>query len=439
MDEKCKRDRSVIDVALGATADAANAAKEKISGLVDMLEPVMLPEYTQPQYLRDEDPDRNESGVTRRLRLIRGDPRSLRNNRLYMSAVGSMSRRAATNLPVKWRDPCVADCTKVPLYDVVLTPLRQLWLVGPYTLHKALMSPFVMVAGKKVAGERVEDPSLFTGLVRFDLSDADLGDGQPYVTVYGNAARLWSGYPTGREQPATGRLAAATLVKYDWPYIRQWIDYHRSVGVEHFFVYNNGEPRISEAIAGCGCVTEVAWEYPYVVYPREWYPWWPNDSHFYTQPPAMAHCWLRYGPVWDWLLLIDCDEFVNPRLRDSLTHCLDGAADDVGAVSFMSQWYGDSGYDGVPSSPLTVYTRRERGVTGSTKVAVRPEAVVSWAVHDAELRPGWRAVHEPPDSVVINHYSAASDHHARRGAKALKFANEVEDTRLALRWLEVNK
>ncbi|HTE05590.1 MAG TPA: glycosyltransferase family 2 protein, partial [Planctomycetota bacterium] len=48
-------------------------------------------------------------------------------------------------------------------------------------------------------------------------------------------------------------LSACCIAKQEHAYLEEWIDYHLRVGVEHFFIYDDGDPGdqpLAELLAG---------------------------------------------------------------------------------------------------------------------------------------------------------------------------------------------
>lgn len=83
------------------------------------------------------------------------------------------------------------------------------------------------------------------------------------------------------------------------PYLREWIEFHRIVGVEHFYLYNNmstdGYKDILEPYMEEGLVTLTDWNVPH------------------GQISAYWDCVGRFAAESRWIGFIDLDEFVVPR------------------------------------------------------------------------------------------------------------------------------
>jgi hypothetical protein len=93
-------------------------------------------------------------------------------------------------------------------------------------------------------------------------------------------------------------------VKDEGPYLREWIEYHRLVGVEHFYLYDNGSSdsttRIMDEYRRRRLVT--------------WRPWPERPGQLSAYKDALA----AYGNESFWMAFIDVDEFIVPAVGDSL-------------------------------------------------------------------------------------------------------------------------
>lgn len=118
-------------------------------------------------------------------------------------------------------------------------------------------------------------------------------------------------------RPERGRMAVGKashvslccIFKDEAPYLEEWIEYHRIVGVDHFYLYDNNSSddyigRIRRYMDE-GVITLVRWE----------------PEH--AQAAAYEDCIQRYAGETDWLGFIDVDEFVVPLLMDTVGEFLD--------------------------------------------------------------------------------------------------------------------
>jgi len=95
----------------------------------------------------------------------------------------------------------------------------------------------------------------------------------------------------------TAYLSVCAVYKNEAPYLREWIEFHRLVGVEHFFLYNHrSTDEHREMLA------------PYleegVVSLRDW------DAELLDQREVYDHCLEEHGHRSRWIAFIDLDEFL---------------------------------------------------------------------------------------------------------------------------------
>ena len=98
------------------------------------------------------------------------------------------------------------------------------------------------------------------------------------------------------DRPAMPYLAVCACLGYDAPYLHEWIEFHRLVGVERFLLYNNGDREVQRELLA-----------PYVeegvVVLHEW-------TVFPPQTPAYNHLLAHHREGARWVAVIDTDEFL---------------------------------------------------------------------------------------------------------------------------------
>ncbi len=103
-------------------------------------------------------------------------------------------------------------------------------------------------------------------------------------------------------------LALCAIYRWEAENLREWVAFHRVVGVERFFLYDNAsEDEHLEALApfiADGSVTV----HPWPVFPG--------------QGPAYDHCLARHGHEARWIGFLDVDEFLFSSTGKPLTDVL---------------------------------------------------------------------------------------------------------------------
>ncbi len=99
-------------------------------------------------------------------------------------------------------------------------------------------------------------------------------------------------------------LSVCAMFKNEGRYLKEWIEYHKIAGVDHFYLYNNfssdNYKEILEGYVNRGEVTLIDW---------------PVKSGQYQ---AYQHCIDNYKDSTKWILYLDLDEFAVPKSSDNL-------------------------------------------------------------------------------------------------------------------------
>ena len=149
-------------------------------------------------------------------------------------------------------------------------------------------------------------------------------------------------------------LSVCAVYRDEGPYLREWVAFHRVVGVERFFLYSNrsSEDGHREALA------------PYVdegvVTLHEWPDCLPPGivTGEATQAATYQHCIQNYANDSRWIAFIDLDEFLFSPLDRSLPDLL-AEYERWPGVGVNWACFGASGHVTKPDALVTeAYTRR---------------------------------------------------------------------------------
>ena len=139
-------------------------------------------------------------------------------------------------------------------------------------------------------------------------------------------------------------LSICAVYRDEAPYLREWVAFHRVVGVERFFLYNNNSTDDHRAALA-----------PYidegVVVPHDW-PDWPAQMQTYDD------CLKRYRDESRWIAFIDLDEFLFSPTGRPVPEILTGFEQWPG-VGVNWAVYGSSGHKTKPEGlVIENYVRR---------------------------------------------------------------------------------
>jgi len=134
-------------------------------------------------------------------------------------------------------------------------------------------------------------------------------------------------------------LSIAAIFQNEAPYLKEWIEYHKLAGVEHFYLYNNSSSdNYLEVLA------------PYIEQGLVELTFWPSpesDKPFHTfcfsvQPGAYMDAVTKSRNISKWLALIDTDEFLFSVLDEDVAKCLEKRFPGVSGLNVNWQCYGTS-------------------------------------------------------------------------------------------------
>jgi len=253
-------------------------------------------------------------------------------------------------------------------------------------------------------------------------------------------------------QHSTARyLSVCAIFQNEAQWLREWIEYHRLIGVEYFLLYNNGssddwqavlQPYIEE-----GVVRVIDWGTGDDPFPDE-------------QIRAYNHSLRQLRRTSEWVAYIDIDEFIVPIECDSLADFLRDY-EEYGGVVLNWRTFGTGGVELLDEGELLIEALQkavdQKGhETEVVKSIVRPRRTLHPnGVHRFFYRPGFFAVDtnfersnpiEPRccarkvlfDRCLINHYRLrtcdwAFGEKARRNAHFYGTTMEKERSQLKLK------
>jgi hypothetical protein len=136
-------------------------------------------------------------------------------------------------------------------------------------------------------------------------------------------------------------LSLCTVFKNEAAYLREWIEYHLLIGVEHFYLYNNlSNDTYYEKLQSYidrGQVTLYDW---------------PAQQ---PQSSVYEHCFKKHSNDTSWLFCIDVDEFTVPKYETSLIDWLK-PYEKYPAVAIHWKFFGTSGMLKRPEKSLVTET-----------------------------------------------------------------------------------
>lgn len=229
-------------------------------------------------------------------------------------------------------------------------------------------------------------------------------------------------------------LSICGIVKDENDYLEEWINYHRLIGVEHFYIYDNGsQVPVKDTIEQLGFGPFIT----VIDFPGK-------NQHV----KAYAHCLRHYGESSRWIAFIDIDEFIVPNTPGhSLPEFLIDY-EEYGGLGVNWLIFGSNGHQHKPAyAQLESFTRRsETGFHPNKhiKSIVQPKFVKSaFKSHCFQYIPGKHCVNEhflpiadsfsenSTSKIQLNHYYCRSfeEYQAKikRGISDTKRKRKIEE------------
>ncbi len=161
------------------------------------------------------------------------------------------------------------------------------------------------------------------------------------------------------------RFSIIACVRWETRYIVEWLSYHRSIGVDHVYLYCNDDDPTELYRVILPFMTE---KEPFITF---------NHYSFQGLQFQMYFHGLRtYSHETQWLMFLDADEFLCIRNLNSIPVFMERFGTSVDAVYFNWCSFGHNGHMTRPNGDVLLnYTRRERTVTPFTKVFIKSKSV----------------------------------------------------------------
>ena len=236
-------------------------------------------------------------------------------------------------------------------------------------------------------------------------------------------------------------LAICAIAKNEGPYFQEWVEWHRNMGVEKFYIYDNeSSDNTKEVLA------------PYIASGLVEYNFWPGMKQ---QLPAYDNCLEKHRLDTHWIAVIDLDEFIKP-IKDKSIPAFLKRFEDFSAVEINWLVYGSAGAktkeNGGVMGRFKQHSKPDDWVNRHVKSIVDPRRVFSFiGCHEVARASGYTADshgnvvekhfrdRKPQQDVIrINHYAVKSyEEFLQKRARGRARALETRDLGY-FGWLDLN-
>jgi len=177
------------------------------------------------------------------------------------------------------------------------------------------------------------------------------------------------------------KIGLVAIFKNEYPYILEWIAYHKSIGVDNFYIADNvsddGSSELLQSLEEIGVITRIPF---------------PRIGDQGPQSPAYNHILKKYGNEVDIMGFIDADEFIvsDSPLKKNLEDFYKD--DNYGAMGLNWSVYGSSddyfSADGLVIERFTKHAPLEYNNNRHIKTLLKPSFVEKMHIHECVLNHG---------------------------------------------------
>ena len=214
-------------------------------------------------------------------------------------------------------------------------------------------------------------------------------------------------------------LTITTLTKHSASYIKEWIEYHLLIGVDHFFILDNESTDDVYSVL-----------LPYIEEQLITYVPWRDSSHrdiqfetvVNTQQKGLAYVLSLYGCKSLWTALIDDDEFLLPKSNRTMKDVLKDYTDH-GGLAIGWAWFGSNGHISKPNGlVIESFTKRRMELDRLHKAVIQPQYFkrmktvhfpifiqsYSLVTEKFDVIPSHTLNYDTCDIIQLNHYKVKS-------------------------------
>lgn len=218
-------------------------------------------------------------------------------------------------------------------YDVFIHDDGYLCGIGPYYPHKVSYSDIVIKCqNKEFSPIVVEDPHKHTIIMKFNIKCSK----QVLISLsYKNT--VIKTFTVTKHDYEPKNIVATTMFKNCSPFLRQWIEYHWDIGVEHFYLYDNNSDDFDQVKRICDeyshIVTLIKWPYPYKT---------PGRGNSLSGQTSEQNTSIYKYSRHKWMVMTDLDEYVysqSSSLR-SILNSYSHKVNEICGITLPCQWFG---------------------------------------------------------------------------------------------------
>jgi len=202
------------------------------------------------------------------------------------------------------------------------------------------------------------------------------GEGRTYKSLEQLSSEKRVFHDSDTFYPEDKICCVVAILKNEEEFVQEWVAYHRLIGVDHFFLYdNNPELPLEDIFGGWGFVTVVPW------------PKTNEECGGSKQESAYNHALENHIRDYRWAAFIDGDEFIVLKKHESIKDFLK-EFNPFCAVSLKWYIFGHNGYYDNPTGlVIESLVRRKKNLNIQFKTISKTTCIYHSNPHKQNLRP----------------------------------------------------
>ncbi|WP_320005737.1 glycosyltransferase family 92 protein [Maridesulfovibrio sp.] len=213
--------------------------------------------------------------------------------------------------------------------------------------------------------------------------------------------------------PRRVEVGAVAIMRAEDKFITEWICYHKLMGVDHFYLYDNGDVEESKRLLAPfideGSVTLIPFpDLEGLNYDRK-----EKNKYKCIQYLAYGDFLVRYAHNMDWVIKVDIDEFVYPRKGSGFRTIKEYlvSLENISGLKVPSRYFGDSGHDEAPDDIVIASYDKRVAEPMSYKTIARTDCILPAkysTAHDFNYRLSCKKFKQDEEVLALNHYYTKS-------------------------------
>lgn len=212
------------------------------------------------------------------------------------------------------------------------------------------------------------------------------------LTVNCSAQEVFKPHPLNKAEGRDCQVSLCCVFKNEAEWMKEWIEYHKLIGITHFYLYNNVSDDNYLEVLNPYLLSGEAEIFEFPKTPLQVGD--QNDIYNHALTLAKGHG--------KWLTAIDTDEFIVPLETKDLAAFLESFPEMIGSIEINWQTFGTSNVKRLLPGELLIEKLILRAPCNAAiniwyKSIIRPDAASNWLnAHSCKLKPGFLSLRVTP-------------------------------------------